>query len=64
MWAFIVLNLHQFTDYKAQVNQNNLNNRKSNNTARSYQAKTNLTQDLEPDIGDKPYVKMRPQCDL
>ena len=37
MWPFIMLNLHQLTDYKLQLNKNNVNNHKSKYTARSYQ---------------------------
>ena len=37
MAFYIVLNLHKLTDCKAQLNKNNVNNRKSNDIARSYQ---------------------------
>ena len=37
MWSFTALNLHQSTDSKAQVSENNGNNHKSNDIARSYQ---------------------------
>ena len=39
MWTFIELNLHQLTDSKVQLNQNNVNNHKSNNIAESYQSR-------------------------
>ena len=37
MWTFIVPNLHELTDFKVQMNKNNVNNCKSNNIARSQQ---------------------------
>ena len=40
---FIVLNFHQLTDSKVQLNETNVNNHKSNNITKSYQEDTGLT---------------------
>ena len=39
-------NLHQLTETKAQLNKTNVNNRKSNNLAGSYQRDTRVTERL------------------
>ena len=38
-----MLNLHQLTDSKVQLNKDKVNNCKSNNEARSYQEDTGMT---------------------
>ena len=43
MWILYRTELHQLTDSKAQVNNNNVNNLKFNNLARSYQEDTGVT---------------------
>ena len=46
IWTFMVLNLHQMTDSKAQLSKTNVINHKSNNLAGFYQEDTGVIERL------------------